>query len=326
MRKILSVVMAVLGASALAACGTERGNGPTPAVPGGAPEIHDAWTSCDTHAPNPAMGTGNEDVVALPRLAADFAPVAVVVCGGGSEQQPDGSTAMMATERRADDVAELVAALRLPDQPRTTGACTMDLPTVPWFAMLDAQGRWVHPGTPVDLCGKIRIEVRDAVQNLKLTTVTSKKVGEIESKEAADAGCSQVHADMVWVETTNGSRVKPDPLGKLPYTSAKQVRLCVYAVPKSEQRSGKPAGTFEYGLVLADQRRTAIDQALLAAPAATNCAEPANRFALLRPADNTVGEVYVELDSCQRILASPATGGHTLSQSDATLAKLLAKQ
>jgi hypothetical protein len=323
-RRILTVVIAVLTVS-VAACGTERGNGPTPAVPGGPPEVHDAWTSCDANAPKPVMGPGNDDVVALPRLAADFAPVAVIICGNAPEQLADGSTALMETERRADDVAELVAALRLPDQPRTAGACTADLPMVPWFAMLDAQGRWVHPGTPVDVCGKIRIEVRNAVQNLKLTTVTSKKAGEIESKEAAAAGCSQVHADMVWVETTMGSSAKLAPVGKLPYASAKQVRLCVYAVPPSQQRSGKPGGNFEYGLVLPDARRTAIDQALLAAPAAKNCAEPASRFALLRSADDRSGEVYVELDACQRILATPTEGGHSLAQSNPALVDMLGK-
>jgi hypothetical protein len=319
-----ATAVAVL-ATALAGCGTERGSN-LPAGPGGVPEVNDQWTSCEAHAPKPDMGLGNEDVVALPRLAADFQSVAAILCLRGPEQQPDGSTAAVESERRADDVAALVAALRLPDQPRTDGACTADLPMVPWFALLDAQGRWVHPGTPVDACGKIRIEVRNAVQNLKLTTVNSKIVGSIESKEAAASGCSQRYADMVWVETTMGSSVRPAPLAELPYRAATQVRLCVYEVPKSEQRSGKPGGDFLYGLVLPDQRRAAIDQALLAAPAAKTCSEPANRFALLSATDHVGGEVYVELDVCQRILATPINGGHVLAQSNAALAKLLAKE
>ncbi|GAB7043992.1 hypothetical protein JCM9533A_78430 [Catenuloplanes niger JCM 9533] len=50
-------------------------------------------------------------------------------------------------ERYTDDaVAELAAALRLPDLPRSDGPCTADAVVVPWFTPHDATGAWVRPG------------------------------------------------------------------------------------------------------------------------------------------------------------------------------------
>jgi hypothetical protein len=82
-------------------------------------------------------------------LDVDFAAVAAIVCGGDTQDRPDGSQYSTATEDRAGDVAKLVAALRLPDEPRTQRLRTHEYFTVPWFVLLDVQGRWVRPGVPV---------------------------------------------------------------------------------------------------------------------------------------------------------------------------------
>src|SRR5215467_14638832 len=159
-----------LAAVMLAAC--ESTSGGTAQGPTGAPSVQPRWTSCAADAPPPSPG-GGLDALNLPRLGGDFTPRAVVICAEQVDQRADGGTDLVAAESRADDITGLVAALRLPDSRPTTGACTADLPTVPWFALLDAQGRWVRPGVPMDACDKVRIEVRDALAGLRLTRVST---------------------------------------------------------------------------------------------------------------------------------------------------------
>jgi hypothetical protein len=134
----------------------------------GAPVVNPKWESCD------AIAGQDADAPALPRLDDSFQPVSAVLCLTASRQRATGGADLVATERRADDVAALVAALRLPDEEPTSGACTMELVTVPWLALLDADGRWIRPGVPVDSCRKPRIEVRTALGRLRTTTVSSR--------------------------------------------------------------------------------------------------------------------------------------------------------
>jgi hypothetical protein len=200
--------------------------------------------------------------------------------------------------------------------------CNQDLPGVAWFALVDSAGRWARPGVPVDRCGKIRIEVRQAVEKLTLVRVAAHPIRELESSAAAASGCTQQWADMVWVSGQH--RTSPPPAGRDdPLATAVSLRLCVYRVPASEQGGGKPAGTFERGGVLPAQRRPALAAALRATAAASACTTPAGRFALIRSADNSGGAVYVELDGCQRILVEPTNGPPWLAKADATLIALL---
>ncbi|HYN97582.1 MAG TPA: hypothetical protein VES42_27405 [Pilimelia sp.] len=314
----------------LAGCAGRAVDGGQPApAPTGTPVVHPRWTSCDA-ALGPATGNpkeqllgGGADGAALPRLDDSLRPVAAVVCHRVAQRRPGGGEDLVAREDRAGDVAALVAALRLPDEPRTADACALDLPRVAWFALLDEDGRWVRPGLPADACGKVRIEVRDAVAALDLRPVRSTAVGEIESSAAAAAGCSMQWADMVWVETREPGAGRAGRLGTA-LSPAGQLRWCVYRVPAAERGSGKPAGEFERGGVLAPPRRAAIERALAAAPPARLCTSQASRFGLLRPVDGTSGEVYVELDGCRRVMAVPPAGGVVLAQGDAALAALLA--
>ena len=131
------------------------------------------------------------DAADLPRLDDNFTAVAAVVCGADNQNQPNGSEYLIGTEDRAGDVAELVAALRLPDEPNTRGMCTADNPTVPWFVLIDAQGRWVRPGVPRDQCSKQRAEVRVAVKSLNLARTSTWPIEEIRSAEAVAAKCGQ---------------------------------------------------------------------------------------------------------------------------------------
>jgi len=266
------------------------------------------------------VGVG-QDALRLPRLGEDFVARAAVVCGGGPEKRADGGTDAILTESRATDVAALVDTLRLPDQAGRQGGqvvCTMDLPLVPWLVLIGPDGRWTRPGIPVDGCGKPRIEVREAVGALALTRVETRVVGEVESAGAAATGCGQSWADMLWVETHTGNAT-PGRIAAPPFTGP-DLRVCVFEVPDSQQGGDKPAGEFVHG---GDQKSHDILEAIAAAPPARACDTPAGRFALIGTRDRTGGQIYVELDGCQRIMAAPVTGGPVVAQGDDALARLL---
>ncbi|MCA2217333.1 hypothetical protein [Jidongwangia harbinensis] len=160
---------------ALALAGGCAGSGL--ARPEGPPEVHPTWRSCDearggdrsagpSGRPRLSDGGGDVDVFRLPLLDDGFTAVAVTVCGTGPLIPPGGGADPATTERRAESVDALVAALRLPDERRTNDPCTANLVILPWFALHDAQGRWVRPGVPADACGKPRREVREAFDGL----------------------------------------------------------------------------------------------------------------------------------------------------------------
>jgi hypothetical protein len=308
-----SVAVFVAGLALLAACAPKGGTQPGGA-PSGTPEIHPAWTAC----PPPAGRFDPGDVTAplgLPRLPADFTPAEVVVCASGTQTRADGGEDSVRLERRGSDVAALTRALRLPDVPFGGGVCTADLPGVPWFVVLDASGRWLRPGIAADACGKLRIEVRGAVEQLHLTTVHTTVLGETRSSASASSGCEQHWADM-----TGAAADEPGLAGRAAAAPTGEMRLCLYQVPPSEQGSGKPAGDFERGGVLPAERWTALRTELLAAGPPAPCTAHASRFALFRRTDGRDGEVYVELDGCRRILYTPVEGGTALRQGGPALA------
>jgi hypothetical protein len=255
----------------------------------GKPTVEPAWTSCaaaGAPASGPASGGGDAE---LPPLDDSFQPVAAVVCSSAPLRRADGGEDLTATESRADDVTALVAALRLPDEPLSGGACTLELYLPPFFALLDAQGRWVRPGVPHDSCGKVRSEVREALGGLRLTPVSSRPIREIESSEAAAAGCTQRWADMVWVSAQWGTKGEPAvvPAG---FDGPVQVRLCAYRVPADQQRTGKPAGEFASGRYLSEQQWAAVRKEIEAATPAPACTSPASEFVVLHLGS---GQIYV---------------------------------
>jgi hypothetical protein len=277
------------------------------------------WTSCADTAPKtatPGFGVTAQEAAALPHLDSDFIPHTVVICGQETQRRADGGQDLVLTERRGDDVAALVAALRLPDEPRV-GPCWDTMPGAPWLALVDAGGRWTRPGIPLDGCGDVRPEVRAALDALPLVTVATRPIREIESAEAAAAGCSQNWKDVLRTETA-GNDARPGTLPK-PFPSGQQVRLCVYQVPGSDPGTGD----FVHGTVLPTNRRTAVDHLLRAAGPAEPCRTHAGRFALLQPVTDGGPTTYVELDGCHRIMSGAGPGGPVIAQGDAALAGLL---
>lgn len=146
----------LVAAITLAGCGSASGLDAEGSM--GRPSTQPRWTSCAAEAPDPP-GTGGVDALALPRLGDGFTPTAGIVCREEVQRRADGGADRVATESRADEVAALVALLRLPGEPPTDGPCTADLRTVPWFVLLDDQGRWIRPGVPKDSCGQVRRDV-----------------------------------------------------------------------------------------------------------------------------------------------------------------------
>lgn len=318
MRSIHRSAVAVAAAAVLAACGNQAS---VTALPAAAAE--GGWTSCAEEVPGgPPFGEVFE-TPSLPRLAADFHPVSVVLCRERLQRREDGGEDLVAVEERGTEVDALTAALLLPDE-SAVEMCTMELIPVEWFALIDGAGTWVRRGVPRDGCGKPRGEVREAFAALPLRTVASRTVREVESAAAVTAGCSQKWADMVWVETSSGSG-KVGALGGDPFAAATSVRLCVYDVPVAERGSAKPAGTFTHGGPLDATRRGALS-ALLgdAGPAAVGCHGEATRFALLQSVGGAQALVYVELDGCLRILGhSSDVTAPALAQAGAALVGML---
>jgi hypothetical protein len=318
--------LALVAISVPALLALRPGPGPNPLTvaggtgdPGGPGVVQggDVWTSCDAVAPDHSMiGT---DAVGLARLADDFVPVAAVVCDEQHVQHADGSEELVAFERRAEEIAALVAALRLPDEPMTGNPCTMELRGVRWFVLLDADGRWVRPGLPVESCGKIRMEVVDAAAALQTTDVSSRVVRVLVTAEQAATGCAPGWSDLVAMQTqTSGSQ----PVTTAPALDDGEVRLCVYAVPTSEHGSDKPVGTVVAGGVLDADRVAAIAAALPGLPLAQECTEPAGSFAILFTSGNH-DAVYAELDGCQRVLMYTPDGRAWLGQADEAFLALL---
>ncbi|GGN45555.1 hypothetical protein FHR83_008400 [Actinoplanes campanulatus] len=270
--------------------------------------VNDRWESCDRHRPEDPIGAdGAQEALTMPLLDDSFQPVSAVICGNTVKERPSGGSDYVAFESKTDDLSALLPALRLPDVDYDAEACTADLPAVPWLVLLDAQGRWVRPGVPIDDCGKPRMEFRNVFEKLQTTEVSSKVVSEIESDAAARAGCSQTYGDMTWA-TGMFDNVREVDIESLP--TATEVRRCVYFVPEKERGGDKPAGDFRSGGLLDDGAWEAVRKALVASAPAPACTTPASGFALLQLTRG--GSVSVEKDGCRRALVEPIDGGATL--------------
>ncbi|UQU66865.1 hypothetical protein COUCH_11595 [Couchioplanes caeruleus] len=279
------------------------------------------WESC--HQANPWSGPRQPgtDVEAdlLPRLDVEFAAAAAVVCSAEVQKRPDGSQWEVATEDKAGDITALVAALHLPDVPRRQGFCQLDNPGVPWFVLLDASGRWVRPGIPLDDCGKYRHEVRTALAALTLTRTASWPIQQTLSAQAAGARCGQRAGNPVQTYARVGGWAESvRPL----VDDGALLRLCVYRVPVDQRGTDEPVGDFQYGGSVAANRSAAIDAAVRDAPRADpDCAEPVSRFAVLYARGKEA--VFVELDGCRRVSINTVNAAPSLQQGTAALMALL---
>lgn len=304
------------------------------------PVVHPVWTACPTTSstgPYLMEARPGGSATQLPRIGDGFRPVAVIVCAERSQKRPDGGEDLMSTQYEGTDIAELMSALRLPDLPEED-VCGADLPYPKWFALRDAQGRWVRPGTPTDGCAcyhrapgmgangcaAARQEVLDAVNRLTLTAIRSHPVRELRSARASAAGCPQIDNDRVAdfsdSEITDQVTERPASL-----TFSGRVRFCVYRVPPHQSAAWGQAGHFVRGGVLPESRRAALQRLLRAPRAGDRCADASTRFVWLTNAENQYndGQVRVQLDGCRQLLIDGPTGDIMLARADPALIALL---
>ncbi|AEV87805.1 hypothetical protein ACWT_6792 [Actinoplanes sp. SE50] len=152
---------------------------PAPARSSGPLVAHPGWTSCA------GVDASDESALALPLLDDTFTPVAAVSCAVGPDRTAvpggAGALAVVLQERRFEDVGTLVAALRQPDRTAVRSdalvdgdlLCTLEKRPVPWVAVIDAHGRWVHPGLPVEACGQVSHRLLDLIRAMPATRVVT---------------------------------------------------------------------------------------------------------------------------------------------------------
>jgi len=294
-----------------------------------APAIHRQWTGCPAGDPGPGLRWGplGGSANRLPRFRDDFRPVAVIVCTEEPQRRPDGGVDLVAAEYRGTDLTELLPALRLSDLPIATDTCPSDAAFPRWFALLDAHGRWVRPGTPTNGCGETRRQVLRAVRTLPLTVTRRHPVRELLSAQAAAAGCKQLANDRVVEFNKLAKYVTQDPTELAvppdPITFSGPVRLCVYRVLSDQ--TNESLGDFVRGGVLSNDRTTALNRLLQAPRNGTPCAEQSTLFAQLTNAEDEFrdGVVSVQLDGCRQTALVPRTALTRLARSDPALVAFL---
>ena len=270
----------------------------------------------------PAAGPCPEQPADARALPADAAPSAVVGCLMGQRRVAGDGMWRVRVDRRATDIADidrLVAALRLPSERRTDGACTLEL-RGPQTVALEIDGRVVHVMTPRDACSKPLPEVMAAYEALRWTETGVTKLERVRSEAAVVAGCEE-WKDMIAVEESSGSGTD---VGDVPMGQVQRVCLYRTAYPagwtpdSGLTMTGEPVGGFTPSAEIAGRIAEAIDGA---GPAAL-CGQPRHSgFAVVMRGD-AKDPAYVELDGCNRILAPD----NTMRQGTAALVKLLTRR
>lgn len=291
---------AVAVALLLSACGTQvAGSG------GGG-------TSAPTPAPDPvaarcpdSVAEGFADYRAGIPLPDDAAPVAVLRCVVAQEDDPQtGRWTVVRTERATSGLAEYVAALRLPDQPKPDGdyACTADALLLPWSAVVLPDGSALQARLPVTACGKPLPEVMTALDRLGWRTVSTERVAQAATaaelaleREAAAVGCSYQFKDVVAIEAQDGADDGSRPLVT---GSPRDLVACRYS---ADPASDDPVLTYVGGgrRLTPQEAAQALDALSGAAPTTEACVKRHTALWGLFGADGGAW-VVVETDGCGR--------------------------
>ena len=89
--------------------------------------------------------------------------------------QSDGSR-FLVVERSDSDPAALLAALRAPDEPRSSGVCLTVRPVVPYFALIQRDGRAWAPKVPVTGCGMPQTAVLQALNRMHFQAISRQRL------------------------------------------------------------------------------------------------------------------------------------------------------
>jgi hypothetical protein len=85
-----------------------------------------------------------------------------------------GGGRFLYVERSDSDPTALLAALRAPNQPRSNGVCPMMRVLVPYFALVQRDGRVLAPKMPVTGCGMPQTAVLQALNDMTFKVISKK--------------------------------------------------------------------------------------------------------------------------------------------------------
>jgi hypothetical protein len=226
-------------------------------------------------------------------LPADYVAAAVVRCRTEVRHAPgEGVWVVRITERADLPVPRLVEMLRRPSDEPHSGACPTVGYTVPYFLLLDEEGKALAPKVPTEPCGAPRREVVDTLDFLPYRIVAETRVAHTNS---TSDGCYDRRKDLIATEPP-----KPAPATPVWPDASDSFSVCGYKV------SGE-AGHLETEFSLSGQEATTLKAALAAAGPAKPCDRPHTRFATMRAP--TGSDALVELDGCLRFLRPDNTFG-----------------
>ena len=89
--------------------------------------------------------------------------------------QPDGSRFLL-VERSDSDPAALLAALRSPDEPASGGVCPMIRMVLPYFALVQRDGRALAPKVPLTGCRMAQAAVLQALNGMHFEVISRKRL------------------------------------------------------------------------------------------------------------------------------------------------------
>lgn len=242
-----------------------------------------------------------------------FEPAWLLRCSINTEHiAGQGLWTTLATERAdlsASTAASLVGDLRKPsDSPATTGcpgSLSAQAMIVPYFALVDAHGKAVLPGLPLDECGRPQGDLLTLLAQLRFHTLSTVPVRQQKSEAALATGCAPEFKNLF---VRGGSAQPGSAAGPWP-TPVTSLRLCVY----------QATGEFTAGHAVSPTALSGLLSSLESAPPARPCVADDTRFAVLLDPDNRWAAV--ELDGCQRMLSSDGV----LSQLDQATIDLITR-
>ena len=286
-----------------------------PAAPSPPARIHAQWTGCQStgafSAPDgteSGIGSGPADVGSVP---ADFVATTALVCSVGVRTSAGGDAVQVHLEQRADEIAALLTYLARPSQNSTdpdSQACPAMAWARPYLFLRDADGRWLAPAIPHDVCGFPLDQFTDAGPLYTRLRYTDRVVGRgrvLETAAARASGCAMAWKDMITIEAAGAT---PSPLAEGNPFGEGKIRVCLYSVAKADRSSFTPTGDFVRGGVLDRTQRRRLLTAWTGTAAAA-CRDRATQFAVVQSTDADPS-LYVELDGCRRIF-DPGTGAGT---------------
>ena len=274
---------------------------PVPAAPVGA-------AACPTTAQLPAPGIERP-------LPAGFTTAWVLRCSDEVRAVSGRGKWWFRVEERADTgAAELVAALRRPDEPRPPGTACPGLGFgVPYFALVDASGTAVRPRVPRDRCGQPQRQVLAALQELSFGETAATRLNQEQSQESITTGCGQMWTDALAGDTL--AHTRPAASGQIWQKMPDAVRICLW---RSAER-GMPQ--LLSARTVSGRQLAALLTRLDRLPAAPSCGPRHQRFAVLEYIRRGWHDdaVYAEMDGCRLVLRPD----HTLGQLDPATAELI---